>query len=389
MKIPFLDLRRVNDELDSEIRGAIAKVLHSGWYILGNMGEVFEKNLARDLSKNPKGLVVGCNSGTDAIILSLLAAGVTYGDEVITVSHTAVPTVAAVCAVGATPVFVDVDPLTWVMDIDKISPLISNHTKAIIAVHLYGNMVDTPALARLLQKIDRSEIVIIEDAAQAHGSSLGGCQAGTYGQFGCFSFYPSKNVGALGDGGAIYCHDPVDYDKLRMLRQYGQEHRYYATTQRGINSRLDEIQAAILDVKLPHLNKWNVYKKQLVDTYRQNLGNIPISFQAITSDCDPAWHLCVIRVANKLVRDQLQSYLLENDIQTLIHYPVPNHKQPSFFQGQSVSLPVTENLAECILSIPMNVMLSEAEQQKIISVIQEFFKKTEAIQQLYKQDNDR
>jgi len=379
MKIPFLNLKHVNAELDSEIKEAVAKVLESGWYILGKMGKTFEKNLARDLSRDSKGFVVGCNSGTDAIILSLLATGVTCGDEVITVSHTAIPTVAAIYAVGATPVFIDVDPLTWVMDIAKVGQGLSNNTKAIIAVHLYGNMVDIPALAKLLQEMDRSEIVIIEDVAQAHGSSLGGYQAGTYGQFGCFSFYPSKNVGALGDGGAIYCHDPVNYDKLRMLRQYGQEHRYYATTQRGINSRLDEIQAAILDVKLPYLNKWNAYKKQLVDTYRQNMATLPITFQVITSDCDPAWHLCVIKVPNKLVRDQLQSYLLQNDIQTLIHYPVPNHKQPSFFQGQSVSLPVTENLAECILSIPMNVMISEAEQQKIIAVIQEFFKKTQAI----------
>lgn len=374
MNIPFLDLRKVNNELAPVINLAVQKVLNSGWYILGEQGKEFESNMAADLFGEKQGYVSACNSGTDALVLSLLAADVSPGDEVITVSHTAIPTITAIVAVGAQPVFTDIDAATWVMDVSKIASAVSTRTKAIIPVHLYGNMVNIAELRNVLCGLNREDIVIIEDVAQAQGARFRGLQAGTHGHFGAFSFYPSKNIGALGDGGAVACQSRQDWERINMLRNYGQRDRYNAIVARGINSRLDEIQAAILNIKLGYLHEWNQQKARIMYLYRTELANLPVAFQQVTKDCEPAWHLCVVQLPDKQMRDALLYYLEENSIQTLVHYPIPTHLQGAFAVGQSMKLPVTEDLANRIVSLPFNIMLSEAEQWKVIESVKTFFK---------------
>jgi len=375
MTIPFLDLRKINAELDTDLKKAIESILASGWYILGKADERFEKEFTSSLQGNGPCSSIGCNSGTDALILSLLAAGVNPDDEVITVSHTAIPTVTAICAVRARPVLVDIDPRTWVMDIDKAMGMVTAKTKAIIPVHLYGNMVDVNRLAAALERTGRRDIAIIEDVAQAQGSILNGQQAGTIDRFGAFSFYPSKNIGALGDGGAIACASAGDAATIRMLRNYGQKDRYNAELPRGLNSRLDEIQAAVLSVKLPHLERWNKQKADQMAVYRRELSDLPIQFQSVTTGCAPGWHLCVIATERKEIRTSLMRYLEQEGIQTLIHYPLPTHQQKAFSAFSRHSLPITEDLADRILSLPLNTVLTSAEQTQIIESIRSFYRK--------------
>jgi dTDP-4-amino-4,6-dideoxygalactose transaminase len=373
MKIPFLDLKKVNEEIGKEINCAICKVIDSGWYILGRNCRDFEKSFASYLTNNGEGFVIGCNSGTDALILSLLGVGVGLGDEVITVSHTAIPTISAIVAVGATPVFVDIDPDTWLMDISKVTEKISMKTKAIIPVHLYGNMVDIYKLHELLSDLKRTDISIIEDVAQANGAKLHGHQAGTLGRFGAFSFYPSKNIGALGDGGAVFCHKGEDSESIQMLRNYGEKDRYNAIIKKGINSRLDEFQAAILNEKIPFLDEWIRRKEKMVQRYKEGLANLPIVFQKVTNGVIPAWHLCVMALENRDIRDELMKYLDTQEIQTLIHYPIPTHLQKAFLQSKPIHLPLTEELADRIVSLPMNTAINEDGLQMVIKAIQSFF----------------
>ena len=370
--VSFLDLHSVNAILDEDIRKAFNDVLDAGWYILGNKLQHFEEMLAADLyaRQNEKGYVVGCNSGTDAIVLSLLASDIGSGDEVITVSHTAIPTVTAIVLVGAIPVFVDIDKDTWVMDINRVAERITAKTKAIIPVHLYGNMVDVLNLREILSDCGREDITIIEDVAQAQGSYLNGLQAGTLGDFGAFSFYPSKNIGALGDGGAVSCRTEANYQRLLMLRNYGQKDRYNALISHGVNSRLDELQAGILSIKLKCLHEWNRKKSQMMNLYRSELTNNFI-FQTITTGCEPAWHLCVIAFESQIARDTTMQALKENGVQTLIHYPTPTHKQQAFvkFITENDNLKNTELLTERILSIPLNIALQPDEQKYVIDML--------------------
>ena len=373
MKIPFLDLKKVNAELEQDIHLAVKTVIDSGWYILGKSGEIFEQNSKTALVGDGEGYVLGCNSGTDALVLSLLAAGVGPGDEVITVSHTAIPTVCAINAVGAHPVYVDIDADTWVMDVNQFLAAVTHKTRAVIPVHLYGNMVDMDSLKNDIASIHESQINIIEDVAQAQGSRLTAREAGTLGRLGAFSFYPSKNIGALGDGGAVFCHFSEDMIALKSLRNYGQHDRYSADRLRGINSRLDEVQAAILDIKLKRLHEWNQKKSTLMRFFRNALSDLPIQFQKITPGCEPAWHLCVIALADHETRESLFKYLNNEGIQTLIHYPIPNHRQKAFDRDSQQSLPVTENLAKKILSLPFNTALSQENIEYMMGKIRSFF----------------
>ena len=367
MRIPFLDLKAINQEIIAEINAASQRALQSGWYILGKENEAFESALKESLGGGRQGYAVGCNSGTDAIVLALLAAGIGPGDEVITVSLTAIPTVSAICETGAVPVFVDIDPATWVMDVSQVSALLTSRTKAVVAVHLYGNMVDVFALREVLKQVNREDVLIIEDVAQAHGASLRDEQAGTLGDFGTFSFYPSKNIGALGDGGAVFCKEEKFFKRLTMLRNYGQESRYCATMQRGRNSRLDEVQAAILAVKLKHLPKWLKTKNTQMAFYRDALSSLPIQFQQVTGNCTPGWHLCVIALAAAKDRQTFMERLQDKGIDTLIHYPIPNHQQVAFSKYAMHSLPVTEQLSQRIFSLPFNTVLLNSQQIYIIN----------------------
>lgn len=368
-EIPFLSLRAANLPIEDELIQAVNRVIKSGWYILGNEVKTFEHMMATDLAGDGKGYVASCNSGTDALILSLKAAGVRADDEVITVSHTAIPTVAAIVAAGAVPVFIDIDPKTWVMDTAEIKNAVSAKTKAIVPVHLYGNMVDIFAIRQTLHDIGRDDISIIEDCAQAHGATLNGQAAGTIGDFGAFSFYPSKNIGALGDGGAVFTANKEHYQKLLMLRNYGQADRYNASMTGGINSRLDEIQAAVLAVKLKHLHEWNAFKSKLMNEYRNALADMPFAFQQVTESCTPAWHLCVIALDENLNRDAIREQFKRNGINTLIHYPHPNHLQAAFKNYSRKSLRVTEALSKRIVSVPFSYNISTEDSTQLLAKI--------------------
>lgn len=372
MQVPFFDIGRLNGTIKTELQEAANRVLNSGWYILGKELEAFEKAMAASLVQSAK--VSGCNSGTDALVLALLASGVNAGDEVITVAHTAIPTIAAIRSIGATPVFVDVDSETWLLDATQITASLTPATKAVIAVHLYGNMADCKAIQATLHNSGRDDVVLIEDVAQAQGACLHNRPAGTIGRFGAFSFYPSKNIGALGDGGAVCSGCAEDGQQIRILRNYGQQDRYHAVTPRGINSRLDEMQAALLSVKLPYLEAWNRRKALLMDVYRDELNRLPLDFQKVTTGCSPGWHLCVVACCDKLTRDGLQQHLQVLGIQTIIHYPIPCHRQPAFTVAKSTSLPVTESLADRILSLPFSPVLTDSEQSNVIDSIRAYFR---------------
>jgi dTDP-3-amino-3,4,6-trideoxy-alpha-D-glucose transaminase len=371
-KVPFFELKRLYNEQKDELNRAVAHVLESGWYILGREVERFEAAMGEALA-GPNMRVVGCNSGTDALVLSLLACGAGVGDEVIVPSHTAIPTITAIRSAGATPVFVDVDSATWVLEASAVKRALTKRTRAVIAVHLYGNMVNVPAVQVVLRETRRQDVAVIEDVAQAQGARLAGREAGTIGRFGAFSFYPSKNIGALGDGGAVFAAAPEDEAALRKLRNYGQRDRYNAEVGRGMNSRLDELQAAILAVRLARLQEWNRRKDAQVNTYREQLGGLPLEFQRVTEGCAPAWHLFVIALESSETRDALAASLQSSGIVTLVHYPHPTHLQKAFKSPETPTLAVTERLAPRILSLPMNAGLRADEQEAVIAAIRRFF----------------
>lgn len=374
MQVPFFDLRRLYLEQKLEIDSAIARVLDSGWYILGNEDSAFELELAAYLGKRDEGGVIGCNSGTDALVLSLIASGVVSGDEVITPSHTAIPTITAIRSVGAKPKFIDIDSETWLLDTNQLNRVLSDRVSAVVCVHLYGNMVDISKVSDVLKKAGREDISIIEDVAQAHGAKLHRFQAGTLGRFGAFSFYPSKNIGALGDAGAVVCKTNEDLLRLRMLRNYGQKDRYNAELERGVNSRLDEIQAAVLSLRLKQLDRWNVRKTRFVEQYRDAFSTLPFSFQRTTPGCEPSWHLCVVALESKKVRNEFMGFLRQFGIETLIHYPHPTHLQPAFRDANPPLLPITEDLANRIISLPMNAVLRDDEHKYVIQKVKAFFR---------------
>lgn len=377
LKIPFFDLKRLYRLTEHDIDREIRHVLESGHYILGSYCQKFELALKESLVLKQEGYAIGCNSGTDALILPLLALDVGPGDEVITVSHTAIPTVTAIRSTGAKPVFCDVHPTRWVMDIEKVPSLLTVKTKAIVAVHIYGNMVDIFKLKEILKSADRSDVKIIEDVAQAQGSrwKLNGVEhpAGTIGDFGAFSFYPTKNLGALGDAGAVFTKNPEWAEKIKMLRFYGQKDRYNALIDRGLNSRLDELQAAILETRMKFMNKWEHKKEDMVNAYRNQLDGLPLEFQEVDSHCEPHWHLFVVKNKSQFTRDEVIQKLEAKGVQALIHYPIPTHKQKAFSQFADKDLPVTETLAQSILSLPMNVALLPEELEHTVKTLREIF----------------
>lgn len=376
MKVSFFDLKRLYRLTEHEIDREIRHVLESGHYILGNACKAFELQLKESLVGTNEGYAIGCNSGTDALILPLLAMDIGPGDQVLTVSHTAIPTITAIRSTGATPVFCDIDPQTWLLDIDDAISQLTPKTKAVIAVHLYGNMVNIPKLRTALLKANRSDIKIIEDVAQAQGSWLevdGKTHvAGSLGDFSSFSFYPTKNVGALGDAGAIFTKNPVWAEKIQMLRFYGQKDRYNALVDRGLNSRLDEMQAAILSVRLKYLNKWGDKKDQMRSRYMADFADLPVQFQKTTTGAHPNWHLCVLKLSPETNRDQTIKQLDELGVQCLIHYPIPTHKQKAFEKFSHRPLPITESLANSIISIPMNPGLTPEEVEHTAQTLKNF-----------------
>lgn len=358
-KIPFNDLRSSYLALKQEIDAATAQVLDSGWYILGKQAAAFEAEFAACCQAAG---CVGVNSGTDALHLALVACGVGPGDEVITVAHTAVATVAAVRMAGATPVLVDIDPATYTIDPQAVEEAITPATKAVIPVHLYGHAAD---LGTLQEIVRRRGLWLIEDCAQAHGATYGGRPLGSFGDLACFSFYPTKNLGALGDGGAVVGRDMALLKQVRLLREYGwtPQERYVSHVQ-GVNSRLDELQAAILRVKLRHLDAHNELRRALAAAYAEALPQAVVR-PVERPDCRHVYHLYVVRVPQ---RDRVRARLAEAGVGAAIHYPVPVHQQPAY-AGDAVRaghLPHTEAAAREILSLPMYPTLT-AEQVRQVS----------------------
>lgn len=356
-KIPFTDLSGQYHSIKDDVDSAIKEVLDSGWYILGKKVELFEKNFA-NYCQVKQG--IGVANGTDAIHLALLACGVGKGDEVITVSNTATPTVLAITYTGAKPVFVDIDPESYTIDINKIEENITEKTKAILPVHLYGQPADMDPVLELAHKYD---LEVIEDACQAHGAEYKGKKVGALGDVGCFSFYPTKNLGGYGDGGMAVTNNEELAEKLKMLRNYGMKKQYHSII-KGFNNRLDELQAAILDVKLKKLDEWNEKRRRNARIYDELLVNVVKPVEKKYSK--HVYHLYVIRCSD---RDKMQQKLANAYINTLIHYPVPVHWQKAFEEFKNVCLPLTEMYSKEILSLPMYPELTEEQIYYIIDLI--------------------
>ncbi|MGA1796516.1 MAG: DegT/DnrJ/EryC1/StrS family aminotransferase [bacterium] len=368
MTIPFFDLQGQYLTIKEEIDEAMAGVLARGWYVLGDEVRSFEHEFAAYCGA---GYAVGVGSGTDAIMLALLACGIAPGDEVITVPNTAVPTVAAIIAAQARPVFVDVDPDTRTMDPMKLEICLatrrSSKVRAVIPVHLYGHPAD---MTPILDIARRYGLRVIEDACQAHGAEYRSVKAGTLGDAGCFSFYPTKNLGAYGDGGMVTVHDENLAERLRMLRNYGEREKYRNAIH-GYNSRLDEVQAAVLRVKLRHLDVWNRRRRNIADLYNSLL--LPCTEISLPGNAQYARHVFHLYVIRTRRRDMLRERLKRHGIHTLIHYPLPVHFQEAYqslgyAQGD---FPVSERLASEILSLPLYPELDEDTVSSVCSVIRE------------------
>lgn len=363
--IPFIDLRREYAAIRKEMLPAISDVLEKGSFILGEKLEEFEKEFSKYIGVK---YGIGVNSGTDAVYLAVKVLGISEGDEVITVSHTFQSTVDAVTRNGAKPVFVDIDPATYVMDASKIEEKITKRTKAIIPVHLYGHPVD---MGRVLEVAAENGLHVIEDACQAHGAEYTGKKVGGIGDISCFSFYPTKNLGGYGDGGMLVTNNRDLAEKSRGWRNYGQSRKYYHDFV-GINSRLDDIQAAVLSVKLRHLDEWNEMRRKNTEFYNDLLEG---SNAVRPIEREYAKHVYYVYVIRHKKRDKLKTFLDEEGIQTLVHYPVPVHKQKAYERyAQGVKLPVTERACEEILSLPMHALLEKKEIRTVSGCITRFDK---------------
>jgi dTDP-4-amino-4,6-dideoxygalactose transaminase len=345
---------------------AVERVLASGRYILGEETRGFEHEFAAYIGV---GEAVGVGSGTEALHVALRACGVGGGDEVITVSHTAVATVAAIELAGATPVLVDVDPRYYTLDPQALSLAIGPRTRAIVPVHLYGQPADLDSISAIAR---RHGCALVEDCAQAHGATYGSIRVGAIARAGCFSFYPTKNLGALGDGGAVVTGDAELAKRVRSLREYGWAERY-VSNEAGWNSRLDEIQAAILRVKLRALDRENAAREKLARRYDEGLADMGLQLPERRPGCAHAFHLYVVRTPR---RDALLAHLHREGIQALVHYPSPVHLQPAY-RGRvrcAGSMAGTEQIAREVLSLPLYPELAEAEQDLVIRAIKDFFR---------------
>ena len=359
------DFSREYVYLRFQLQKAMKEVLENGWYVMGDKVGQFEKEFASYIGTKYS---ISVANGYEALYLALLAIGIKKGDEVITVSHSFIASALPITMTGAKPVFVDVDEY-YHIDPEKIKSVITKKTKAIIPVHLYGQIVNIDEIKKIALK---HRLKIIEDACQAHGASYNGKKAGAFGDVSAFSFYPTKNLGAFGDGGAITTNSLSLYKKCLMLRNYGQKEKYKHVTF-GINSRLDEIQAAVLIVKLKVLDKFVAKRNKIAGYYNQQLAGITqIKIPKIRNNNYHAFHQYVINVEN---RDLLQTYLKNRGIQSMVHYPIPIHKQKIYKKYNHVKLPITEKLVKSIISLPMHPMMKKAEVVHVCNAIKKFYEK--------------
>jgi dTDP-4-amino-4,6-dideoxygalactose transaminase len=355
--IPFLDLGAAYRELKAEIDAAVHRVLDSGWYILGPEVEAFEADWAAYCQAEH---AVGVANGLDALILALRALGVGPGDEVIVPSNTYIATWLAVSAVGARPVAVEPDPATHNIDVARIAAAITPATKVLLPVHLYGQPADLDPILALARS---HRLSVVEDAAQAHGARYKGRRIGAHGDVVCWSFYPGKNLGALGDGGAVTTNRADLAERVRLLRNYGSRVKYENEVQ-GANSRLDPLQAAVLRVKVPHLDEWNGRRKAIAARYASGLADCGLTLPHVPEWADPAWHLYVVRAPD---RDGLQARLTRSGVGTLIHYPRAPHMQAAYAELgiPADALPLARQLASEVLSLPMGPQLPLADAARV------------------------
>ena len=366
--VKFSNFKRKYFDNKKEISSALGKVFDRGWFILGPELIKFEKKMGEFLSVK---YVVGVNSGTDAIFLALKAHGIKDGDEVITTSHTATPTISAIRMTGAKPVFVDINESDMNMNPALIEKNITFKTKAIVPVHLYGYPAD---MSKILTVAKKHKLFVIEDACQAHGAKFNGKFVGTLGHAGCFSFYPTKNLGAFGDAGAVVTKDKKIAESVKALRNYGEVSKFNNEIE-GVNSRLDEIQAAVLIWGLSKLKVWNKKRSKYANFYIKELKDLPLVLPPSGDDkFNCVWHLFVIRTEK---RDELQAFLKKRGIETMIHYPIPAFKQPaySFLKYKNSDLPVTVKTASQILSIPLYPEMEKEEVFRVCRAIKEFYRR--------------
>lgn len=364
--VPFLDLARQYRSVRDQVDAAVGRVLARGWYVLGEEVEAFERELAAHCGA---GHAVGVNSGTDALALALTACGVGPGDGVATAANTAVPTVCAIVAAGAVPVLVDVDPTTACLDPESLRAAVRRprggaEVRAVVPVHLYGHPAPMGPVLEIAREFD---LLVVEDAAQAHGATFGGRPVGTLGHAASFSFYPTKNLGACGDAGAVVTGDPVIAERVRMLRNYGEAAKYRNRI-RGVNSRLDEVQAAVLRAKLPHLDGWVDARRELARFYRERLEGSGVVLPTERDGCRHAYHLFVVRAKD---RDRLRNRLQERGVGTAVHYPEPVHFQEAYRDlGYAPGdLPGAEQSAREVLSLPLYPELAWEEAARVADAV--------------------
>lgn len=368
--IPFLDLKAINQQYREQLIEACTRVIDSGWYIGGKELEQFELNFAQFCGAK---YAIGVANGLDALILTLRAwkelGKLQDGDEVIVPSNTYIASILAISANNLTPILVEPDSATFNLDPKKIEAVITDKTRVILPVHLYGQLAAMPQIMEIAQK---NNLLVLEDSAQSHGAEINGIKAGNWGDAAGFSFYPGKNLGALGDAGAITTNDFELANMLKALRNYG-SHEKYKNLVKGVNSRLDEIQAAMLDIKLKFLNQDIIHRRKIAQHYLEGINNPLIHLPKVEGDIinnkQNVWHLFVIRTQ---YRQNLQQYLIEHGVQTLIHYPIPPHKQQAYYEWENQKYPISEIMHEEVLSLPIGPTLTFEDVQKIIHLCNEF-----------------
>lgn len=360
--IKFLDLLEINKQYHEQIENVISVVLNSGWYLLGKQNEHFCENFAKYCGTK---YAIGVANGLDALNLIIKGYGFGDGDEIIVPANTYIASILAISGSGCNPVLIEPDIYTYNINVDLIEEKITSKTRAIMVVHLYGQAVQMEKIWTLAKKF---HLKVIEDSAQAHGAIYKGKRVGSLGDASGFSFYPGKNLGCLGDGGAITTNDKELFERIKALANYGSNIKYH-NIYKGINSRLDEIQAAVLNVKLRGLDRDNARRRAIANYYRVNIKNPLIVLPDIYDEQSHVWHLFVIRAKH---RDKLQQYLLANHIQTLIHYPIPPHKQKAYYEWNNLSFPVTEQIHEEVLSLPISPVMTTIEIDKVIEAINDY-----------------
>ncbi|TLD81166.1 DegT/DnrJ/EryC1/StrS family aminotransferase [Helicobacter sp. MIT 11-5569] len=360
--VKFLDLQKINARFQDSFESVFKEVCASGWYLQGKQNAEFEKEFAEYCGTK---YCVGCANGLDALRLIIKAYGFGKGDEIIVPANTYIASILAITDNACTPVLVEPSLETYNIDVERIESHITSKTKAILVVHLYGRVVEMEKIWALAKKYN---LKVIEDSAQAHGAIYQGKRAGSLGDVSGFSFYPGKNLGALGDAGAITTNDKALADKIRALANYG-SFKKYENLYQGLNSRLDEIQAGILRVKLKSLDEDNQKRKRIANIYLDRIKHSEIILPRAGDEDSNVWHVFVIRTKE---RDKLQEYLKQNGIQTLIHYPIPPHKQPAYQEWNTLEFPQTQKIHNEVLSLPISQVMEDKEIFKVIETLNTF-----------------